>query len=67
MKRQGSPAPRGETKRKGKENSKKMEPTIYGLYSILGLYWDNGKGHGICCIIYWGYVGITEKKMEATA
>ena len=43
---------------------------------ILRLYWDNGKEHGnyrdyrgyigINYGLYWGYIGIMEKKMETT-
>ena len=41
---------------------------------ILGLYWDNGKENGNFCLgfrvygiygLYWGYIGIMEKNMEA--
>ena len=34
-------------------------------YSIFGLYWDNGKEHGNT-IVFWGYIGMMEKKMETT-
>ena len=50
-----------------------------GLYRgyigvILGLYWDNGKENGNYYNglyrgyigLYWGYIGIMEKKMETT-
>ena len=41
---------------------------------ILGLYWDNGKENGNYYNglyrgqigLYWGYIGIIDKKMEAT-
>ena len=39
-------------------------------YWALGLYWDNGKSNGNYYNnkgIYWGYIGITEKKMETTS
>ena len=50
------------------------------IWIILGLYWDNGKENGnyqnggcVCVYIYiyiyglyWGYIGIMEKKMETT-
>ena len=59
---------------------KKMETTIMGyilrLYRvILGLYWENGKENGnyynglyigVMLGLYWGYIGIMEKKMETT-
>ena len=35
----------------------------------MGLYWDNGKENGSYCSmlgLYWGYIGIMEKKMETT-
>ena len=35
-------------------------------YSMLGLSGDNGKENGNYYIAYWGYIGITEKKMETT-
>ena len=40
-----------------------MEATIW---SMLGLYRDNGKEHGNYCIVYGGYIWIMEKKMGAT-
>ena len=46
-----------------RDNAKKMETTI--IY-ILGLYWDNGKENGNYYSIYWGHIGITDKKMETT-
>ena len=33
---------------------------------ISGIYWDNGKEHGNYYLIYWGFGGIMEKKMETT-
>ena len=48
------------------------------IWIILGLYWDTGKENGnyqnggcVCVYIYiyglyWGYIGIMEKKMETT-
>ena len=38
---------------------------------ILGLYWDNGKENrnyynGLYRVLYWGYIGILEKKIETT-
>ena len=35
-------------------------------YSLLGLYWENGKEKWKVSIVYWGYTGIMEKKMETT-
>ena len=40
----------------------------------MGLYWDNGKENGNyynglyrgCIGLYWGYIGIMDKKMETT-
>ena len=37
------------------------------LRVILGLYWDNGKQNGNYYIVYWGYIGIMEKKKQTTA
>ena len=34
------------------------------LYSILGLYRENGRENGQYHIVYWEYIGIMEKKME---
>ena len=36
------------------------------LYSILGLYKDNGKQNGNYYIIYWENVGIMKMNMETT-
>ena len=33
---------------------------------MLGLYRDNGKENGNYYIVYQGYIGIMEKKMETT-
>ena len=44
----------------------------WGLYSILGLYWDNGKENGNYYIRYWGYIvdwgyiGIMQKTIVST-
>ena len=39
----------------------------------MGLYRENGREHGKYCLgfrvilgLYWGYIGIMEKKMEST-
>ena len=34
-------------------------------WSCIHLYRDNGKEHGNYYIVYWGYIGIMEKNMEA--
>ena len=34
------------------------------LYSVLGLYWNNGKEHGDYYVVYWGYIGILEKHVS---
>ena len=31
-----------------------------------GEYWDHGKENGHYYMVYWGYIGIMEKKMETT-
>ena len=51
-----------------------METTIMGIvegYIIYGIYWDNGKENGNYYngdkyrgILYMGFIGIMEKKME---
>ena len=33
---------------------------------MLGLCRDNGKENGNYYIVYWGYIGIMEKKIETT-
>ena len=33
---------------------------------MLGLCWDNVKENGNYYSIYWGHIGITDKKMETT-
>ena len=47
-----------------------FENSILGWYwDKLGLYWDNGKENGdyyYRLILYKGYIGIMEKKMETT-
>ena len=46
----------------GKENgSNSIIGYILGLYG--GVYRDNGN-HGSYYIVYWGYIGIMEKKVE---
>ena len=36
------------------------------VYSILGIYWDNGKENGNYYSMSGIYIGIMEKKMETT-
>ena len=52
----------------GKENG-----NYYLGFRVLGLYRDNGKENGsyylgfrVLGLGFWGYIGIMEKKMEAT-
>ena len=45
---------------------KHREQEVEFLEGSLGLYGDNGKENGKYYIVYRGYVGIVEKKMETT-
>ena len=41
---------------------KKMETH----YSMLVLFWDNGKQNETTILVYWSYIGIMEQNMETT-